>query len=158
MTFQFRFTHTCGHTGFGLIVNQHQTSPSRSISSQQAPSATTTTVPLPLNFPCPFCTPSTSHLLPPTAPSSGLLTILNSTLTSPYPSGWTVIRACTFEELEPRDWCPAFEGGLVDGRFRQMAWIARPCGEVRLEGLDGQRVAVKARTVWRHRGCVEDIG
>ncbi|KAG4443725.1 hypothetical protein IFR05_000814 [Cadophora sp. M221] len=159
MTFQYRFTHTCGHTGFGPIVNQQQnSSDSRSTSSQQAPSATTTTVPLPLNFPCPFCTPSTSNLLPPTAPGSGLLTILNSTPISPYPSGWTVLRACTFEELEPRDWNPAFEGGLVDGRFRQMAWIARPCGQVRLEGLEERRVVVKAGTAWRHRGCVEDVG
>ncbi|KAH7364537.1 hypothetical protein BKA65DRAFT_491565 [Rhexocercosporidium sp. MPI-PUGE-AT-0058] len=157
MTFQYRFTHTCGHTGFGPIVNQQQASiPTTSL--LPFPSLNTTTIPLPLLFPCPFCNPSTSNLLPHTPPGSGLLTILNSTPTSPFPTGWTVLKACGFEELEPRDWNPALEGGLVDGRFRQMAWIARPCGEVRMEELEEGRVVVKVGMGWRLRGGVGDVG
>lgn len=140
MTFQYRFTHTCGHTGFGPIVNMHidTTQPSPTTSSLPAPDSNTTTIPV--------------------TPGSGLLTILNSIPTSPFPTCWTILKAYRFEDLEPRDWERAFEGMMLDGRYRQMAWIPKPCGEVRLDGLDGGREAVKAGTSWRYTGRVDQIG
>ncbi|KAH7416980.1 hypothetical protein BKA64DRAFT_284734 [Cadophora sp. MPI-SDFR-AT-0126] len=160
MTFQYRFTHTCGHTGFGPIVNMHidTTQPSPTTSSLPAPDSNTTTIPLKLDFSCPFCNPSASYFHSPVTPGSGLLTILNSIPTSPFPTCWTILKAYRFEDLEPRDWERAFEGMMLDGRYRQMAWIPKPCGEVRLDGLDGGREAVKAGTSWRYTGRVDQIG
>ena len=39
-----------------------------------------------------------------------------------------------------------------------MAWIPRPCGEVRLEGLDEGRETMKVETIWRQMGRVDQIG
>ena len=158
MTFQYRFTHTCGHPGIGPIVNQHQRQQTSPQPSSSFPTTDLLTIPLPLPFTCPFCTPSTSNFLPSTPLGSGLLTLLNSTPTSPFPTGWTVLKACKFEEVEPEDWIPAFEGGARDGRFRQMAWIAQPCGEVamRLQGQEEGGIVMKAGVSWR--GGVDGIG
>jgi len=160
MTLQYRFTHTCGHTGFGPIVDAQtsttQTAPTTS--SQPAPNSNTETIQMPLDFGCPFCIVpgADSNLLTPNG--FGLLTVLHSTAITPFPTGWRILRACRFEELEPRDWEPAFAGMMLDGRFRQMAWIPRPCGEVRLEGLDEGRETMKVETIWRQMGRVDQIG
>tara|TARA_R110002060_G_scaffold36738_3_gene47722 strand:- start:1080 stop:1421 length:342 start_codon:yes stop_codon:yes gene_type:complete len=113
---------------------------------------------MPLDFGCPFCIVpgADSNLLTPNG--FGLLTVLHSTAITPFPTGWRILRACRFEELEPRDWEPAFAGMMLDGRFRQMAWIPRPCGEVRLEGLDEGRETMKVETIWRQMGRVDQIG
>ncbi|PVH88558.1 hypothetical protein DL98DRAFT_509261 [Cadophora sp. DSE1049] len=160
MTFQYRFTHTCGHTGFGPIANMpiDTTQPSPTTSSLPAPDSNTTTIPLNLDFSCPFCIPSSAYFHPQTPLGSGLLTILNSTPTSPFPTGWAILKASRFEDLESRDWEPAFEGMMLDGRYRQMAWIPRPCGDVGLEGLDEGREAMKVGTFWRYNGRLDQIG
>ncbi|KAK0118827.1 hypothetical protein ONS95_007708 [Cadophora gregata] len=159
MSFQYRFTHTCGHTGFGPIVNAHSgTTRLPLICSQPAPYANTTTLPLNLEFSCPFCMSSASNHLSLTPPGSGLLTVLNSTPDSLFAPGWAILKACRFEELEPSDWDLAFEGMTLDGRYRQMAWIPRPCGEVRFEGLDEAQETMKVGTFWRYTGCVAQIG
>ncbi|CZT03059.1 hypothetical protein WAI453_012251 [Rhynchosporium graminicola] len=158
MKFQYRFTHTCNHTGIGPITDR-QTARSQDSSISTTPSSSTTTIPLSLPFACPFCTtPFTHHLS--TIPGDGVLTIL-----PPFPTAWTVIRACTFAELEPMDWYPACVNAWVDGQYIQMAWIARPLGNVTADGVDdvddGVRrwfMTTRVGAGWRLRGYVRGVG
>jgi len=115
--------------------NQDNTSPHPPppLSSNPA-NETVTTVKVTLPFSCPFCPTSTStsksnfHAVPNAVITGhGILTILSST--SPW--SWSVLRSCKYEDITPQDW--ALSMGETGG-FRQMAWIPKPCGEVRVIG------------------------
>jgi hypothetical protein len=135
MSFQYNFTHTCGHTGIGPLMAHSTPLP-------------TNIIPLTLPFACPFClTPN--HTVP---EGSGLLCILPPTY-PPYT--WHILRSCNRSDISPNEWGLCMPPG---GGFRQIAWIPRPVGEVRanggVEGRDGVvGVVTGVRSVRRERLC-----
>jgi hypothetical protein len=126
----YTFQHTCGHTGIGPVI----CAPSDQGEVYHRPTASNTT-PLLLPFQCPFCTNNLPYLN--VAPGDGLLAILESTQNNPFPYEWRILRVCRAHEILPGDWYLAHGPG---GRYRQMAWIPRPCGAVRaIDGLEEVR-------------------
>jgi hypothetical protein len=133
MRLHYRFNHFCGHTGIGPIIsgNEDGTSPFSSPCDNQD-NENLTTIKLTFTFSCPFC--PTSATTPTTTPAPevplghGILTILNPS----FPWSWSVLRSCKHEEITPQDW--ALSMGETGG-YRQMAWIPKPCGEIRVVGV-----------------------
>jgi hypothetical protein len=129
MRLHYRFTYACGHTAIGPLISG--TSNQASSPSPDSPvSEKFTTIHLELPFSCPYCQdPSgkSSLAIPEVPLGHGILTIISPT----YPWSWCIIRSCRYEDITPRDWPQSISG---NGGFRQIAWIPRPCGEVRAMG------------------------
>jgi hypothetical protein len=128
MSLHYRFFHTCGHTGIGPLI---YSDPNHTHPHPRTPdnheNAMLTTIQLTLQFSCPFCLTSTSTITLEVPPGQGILTILSPT----FPWMWSVVRACKYEDITPQDWAYSMDD---NGCFRQMAWIPKPCGEVRVTG------------------------
>jgi hypothetical protein len=129
MSLRLHYTHACGHTGIGPLTSG--TSNQASSTSPDSPiSEKLTTNHLELPFSCPYCQGRSgkSNLAMPEVPlGHGILTIISPM----YPWSWCIIRSCRYEDVTPRDWAQSMSG---NGGFRQIAWIPRPCGEVRVMG------------------------
>jgi hypothetical protein len=153
MHLHYRFVHACGHTGIGpLIYDASNRRPSlflNDIGSEKL-----TTVHLELTFSCPFCFDRGSNFgstIPEVPLSHGILTIISPT----YPWNWSIIKICRYEDVTPQDWAHSISENMV---FRQMAWIPKPCGEVRItggldevrrEGLIESGVITEVACAWR---------
>jgi hypothetical protein len=94
---------------------------------------------LPLSSRCPFCADRQAYLN--TEPGSGVLTVLVSTTSNPFPHEWRILRVCRADEVTSSDWDMVHGPG---GLFRQMAWIPRPCGRVQVIGGE-QRIQMQDR-------------
>ncbi|PMD17983.1 hypothetical protein NA56DRAFT_254584 [Hyaloscypha hepaticicola] len=122
MRFHYRFTHTCGHTGVGPPISGK----SESSSSLEK----LTIIYLTLPFSCPFCPAfkcSSWTRISEVSPGHGILTIMSPT----YPWSWIVMRSCKYEDVTIQDWALSTS---ENSGYRQMAWIPKPCGEVRVAG------------------------
>lgn len=156
MSRQYKFIHTCGHTGIWPIIRPQITNLA---TSQDLPTWEINPgreiISLSLNFRCPFCTPDISYLE--VSPGSGVLVILESTSTDTFPNTWRVLRTCNAEQIISRDWDPVQEQGE---HYRQMAWIPRPCGEIEVSqlGLEERwEAAVTTKVTCRWRRTAGDL-
>jgi hypothetical protein len=155
MCLHYKFSHTCGHTGIGPLISSKggfQQPHSLEIPSPEK----LTIIHLRLPFPCPFCPASNCSSwtrISEVSLDQGILTIISPT----YPWSWIVMRSCKYEDVTPQDWAHSTS---ENSGYRQMAWIPRPCGEVRVaESLeevvrDGQAVArmtTGVASAWRQR-------
>jgi len=141
MSKQYAFLHTCGHTGIGPII-RHLSSRAQTIGPSTAIDEKFDIIQLQLPLECPFCETGL-HV----EPGGGVLTILTPKNESLFASEWRILKICRPEDIEVRDWVIAHEPG---GVFRQMAWIPKPCGEVRtIRNLQG---------IGRHRRGETGIG
>jgi hypothetical protein len=150
MRLHYRFIHTCGHTGIGE-------GGFRQPHSLEIPSPEKlTAIHLTLPFSCPFCPASNCSSwtrLSEVSLGQGILTIMSPT----YPWSWIIMRSCRYEDVTPQDWAHSTS---ESSGYRQMAWIPRPCGEVRVTGRleeggrDGRVVTDMTTDVacaWRQR-------
>lgn len=168
MSKHYTFQHTCGHIGIGPLLRpascvQSSTTGPQPSSPSPSPSAALESINLDLPFPCPFCENTQSYQN--VASGDGLLvileplptrsTIFRSTLTlslgPPWQGSsgynWRVLRVLPAHEVQSRDWYLAH---AVEGQFRQMAWIPKPCGIVSVFG-GGEGLVRNVSCVWRQR-------
>ena len=163
MSKHYRFKHNCGHIGIGPLIRAaasgYSTNQESVPSNQAVPS-----ISLPLPIRCPFCADSQPYLN--VAEGDGLLAILEALLQCPYNSAslsspsnsvpssvikWRILRICAASEILPSDWSLAHAPGQ---RYRQMAWIPKPCGTVRLgtsDNFEGSGWIDSRREL--HRSC-----
>ena len=128
---QSAFLHACGHTGIGPII-RYISSLAQTIGPFTDINEKFDIIQLQLPLECPFCETSL-HV----EPGGGVLTILTPTKESPCASEWRILKVCRPEDIEVQDWDIAHKPG---GVFRQMAWIPKPCSEVRtIRDLQGTR-------------------
>lgn len=140
MAFQYRFYHTCGHFGLGPIIHNAPSQPHSTDSTSDSSDASSIprTIQTSLTFTCPFCS---EH--PPDVPDGeGVLAILSSSTTSPFPNTWRIIRICTQEDIKPEEWPLAHRPG---GIYRHMAWVPNSCGEVEI--IQGEDEATREADV-----------
>jgi hypothetical protein len=154
MRLHYRFIHACGHTGNGPLISDNLEGSSQHLSLPG--NEKLTTIQLELPFSCPFCSTSacsSTSTFPEVPLGHGILTILSPS----YPSSWCIIRSCKHEEVTEADWAHSTS---ENGGFRQMAWIPKPCGEVRVtdrlaemrsEGRVQARVITDVACTWRQR-------
>lgn len=128
MALNYRFDHDCGHSGIGPLIHlpQHQDFIEDS-SANNAGDHRVTVIRLSLRFLCPFCANTAGNGVPEVTDNQGVLAILTPT----FPWTWSILCICGYGDVTPQDWSQS-QG--PDGRFRQMAWIPRPCGEIRVMG------------------------
>jgi hypothetical protein len=152
MHLHYRFIHACGHTGIGPLICEA----SKRASPDPPNNEKLNTIHLELPFSCPYCPNancSPNSTIQEVPLGEGVLTIISLT----WPWCWCILRVCQYEDIIPQEW--ALSTGC--GGFRQMAWIPRPCGEVRVNAgmeemrREGQRTTTSAITevtcAWRQR-------
>ncbi|KAG0650808.1 hypothetical protein D0Z07_2401 [Hyphodiscus hymeniophilus] len=163
MSKHYRFEHTCGHIGIGPLIRT---------SALATSSQSTRSINLILPIRCPFCATTLPYLN--VATGDGLLVILEPCTTLqesidiPSPSSyislrdsnypipgfeWRILRVCSASEITLSDWSLAQAPGQ---HYRQMAWIPKPCGIVRIDGSGGvadsrgpNRSVVEVDCSWR---------
>jgi hypothetical protein len=161
MYVQQTFDHSCGHSGTGpVLFYPPAVSQCHFIASPVLPTLHTATVPLPIA--CPFCT-SKSDVS--TKPGEGLLCILvTHAPETQIPMNWQPLHSCSLLAISPADWAAAFSHSTNE-RLQHVAWIPRPCGEVRIlngTGRDPHQqsrangVYTRAGTSWREPMSVEE--
>ncbi|KAE9381798.1 hypothetical protein N431DRAFT_491108 [Stipitochalara longipes BDJ] len=151
MSLHYRFTHACGHIGIGPLIDTSGCTHSNFLDNEKL-----TTIQLELPFSCPYCPrPSNNPTLVilEVPLGYGILTVISQT----WPWNWCIRRVCKYEDITPQEWAQSMS---ENGGFRQMAWIPKPCGEVRaIGGLGGVRreehvtasVTIEVTSAWKQR-------
>ena len=125
---RYTFLHTCGHIGVGPLL--HINAPyTDTYNISLAPCVDIEVIELPILFDCPFCSDRVLH--EGLEDSLGVLAILAAPRNSPFAAGWRILHVRSADEVDSRDWQDAYGEGRF---FNQMAWIPKPCGQVRFLG------------------------
>jgi hypothetical protein len=160
MSKQYTFQHTCGHIGIGPLIRCPSTPSSTDATGRPSPPTgpALQSIQLSLSLPCPFCANTQAYQNVVTG--AGLLAILERFVSipnnDPFPYEWRILRVCTADEISTSDWYLAHG---PEGRYRQMAWIPKPCGRLQVGALEEERwngdmVRGRTRKVdcsWRQR-------
>jgi hypothetical protein len=163
MSTHYQLQHICGHIGIGPLILTHsplRENDNQSLSSNQISESINLSLPIR----CPFCANTQPFLN--VAAGDGLLAILEqSTALSPTSSAyipiphsssssssfeWRVLRVCPASEITSSDWYLAH---APREHFRQMAWIPKPCGTVKIDGSDGAEDLRGSSGVMRQFDC-----
>jgi len=167
MSKHYRFHHTCGHIGIGPLIRtigpSGVTDPMSIHSSHMVES-----INMSLSIRCPFCANNQPYLQ--VTAGDGLLAILDfSTAVSDgrffnCTFEWRILRVCQASDISSSDWYLAHAPGQ---HYRQMAWIPKPCGAVKVDrsdevedvnGFNGlmRQVDCSWRQTWHRSQLVEE--
>jgi len=159
MALQYKFTHLCGHTAIGPLIERSTRQP-YSLAESSSQAVEVTAIQLPLSFECPFCLHSSGSTsltatsnaisLQNIAHGLGVLCVLEVAL---HPAShlntwtWKIIKSCLLSEITFEDWAQGNSTGAqgIGRPFEQVVWIAKPCGGVGIIG--GERVLRRDGTV-----------